>query len=136
MEEAQVGAVSLDEIRASARRLRQQVVQFLGQLAHEARQRIERSAKPLVDRVLVQIDLRKLRAGVHERAELAVREVEARREHAVAVLQGQLERLTAPVVKEFQAATDEREELKQRIAAIERRLEGLAREKVQKDQAA
>lgn len=135
MEETQVGSVSLEDIRASARRLRQQVARFLGQLAHEARELIERSAKPLVDRVLVRIDVRKLRAGAHERAELAMREVEARREHAVAVLQGQLERLADPVVKELKAATDEREELKQRIAEIERRLEGLA-DMAQKDHAA
>jgi len=55
---------------------------------------------------------------------------------AVTVLQGQLERLADPVVKELKAATDELEGLKQRIAEIERRLEALARDKAHKDQAA
>jgi len=136
MEETQVRPVSLEDIRASVRRLRQQVGQLLGQLGRDARRSIERGAGSLVDRVLVLVDVRKLRAGVHKRAELAVREVAARRVRAVTVLQGQLERLADPVVKELKAATDELEGLKQRIAEIERRLEALARDKAHKEQAA
>ncbi len=136
MEETQVRPVVLEDIRASVRRLRQQVGQLLGQLGRDARRSIERSAGSLVDRVLVLVDVRKLRAGVHKRAELAVREVAARRVRAVTVLQGQLERLADPVVKELKAATDELEGLKQRIAEIERRLEAFARDKAHKDQAA
>jgi len=136
MEASDARSVSLQDIRASLRQLRRQGVQFVGQLGHDTRQLIERRSQPLRDRVLELVDIRKLRTDVRQRAERAVKEVEARGEHAVAVLHEQLERLVAPVVKELKSATDEVEDLKQRLTQLERRLEKLAKEKAQKDQAA
>ncbi len=136
MEASNAQPVSLQDIRASLRQLRRQGVQFVGQLGHDTRELIERRGRPLRDRVFELMDVRKLRTDVRQRAERAVKEVEARGEHAVAVLHDQLERLVAPVVKELKSATVEVEDLKQRIAQLERRLEKLAKEKAQKDQAA
>ncbi len=129
MEVSEARPVSLEDIRTSLRQLGRQAAQLLGQLAHDARQALGRLNRALMDRVPPAVDIRRLRADVQKRAERAVKEVEARREHTVALLQGQLERLVDPVIRELKAATDEVEELKQRIVRIERRIEALAKEK-------
>ena len=143
MQETQAPLLSLDEVRASVRRLRRRGKRLVGQLRHDARRlversgrMVERSSKPVVDQVLALVDVGKLRADVQGRAERAVKDLEARRVRLLRALQGQLERLTDPVVQELKAATRQVEELKRRLAQVERRLETLAKEKPGKNRAA
>ena len=136
MEETRVRLVSLEEVRASMKRLQERGEQLVGQLRHDARELVERSGRPVVDRVLSLVDVGKLRADIHARAERAVKELDARRTRLMASLQVQLERLTDPVVKELRAAAREVAYLKDRIAHVERRLEALTRETASKHRAA
>ena len=136
MEGTQARPLSLDEVRASVRRLQRRGRQMVGQLRHDARQFVERSGRPVVDQVLALVDVRRLRADVPKQAERAVRELDARRARLMAALEGQLERLTDPVVRELRAAAREVEDIKRRIAHVERRLETFVREKHSKDRAA
>jgi len=136
MEQTQARLLSLDDVRASVRRLRRRGKRLVGQLRHDARQLVERSGKPVVDQVLALVDVGNLRANVQEQAERAVKELDARRVRLVAALQGQLERLTEPVVKELRTASRQVEELKRRVGQVERRLETLAKDKHSKHRAA
>ena len=136
MEEKQARLLSLDDVRASVKRLRRRGKRLVGQLRHDARQLVERSGKPVVEQVLALVDVGNLRANVQEQAERAVKELDARRVRLVAALQGQLERLTEPVVKELRTASRQVEELKRRVGQVERRLETLAKDKHSKHRAA
>ena len=136
MEEKQARLLSLDDVRASVKRLRRRGKRLVGQLRHDARQLVERSGKPVVEQVLALVDVGSLRANVQEQAERAVKELDARRVRLVAVLQGQLERLTEPVVKELRTASRQVEELKRRVGQVERRLGALAKDKHSKHRAA
>ena len=88
------------------------------------------------EQVLALVDVGSLRANVQEQAERAVKELDARRVRLVAALQGQLERLTEPVVKELRTASRQVEELKRRVGQVERRLGALAKDKHSKHRAA
>src|SRR5439155_17133207 len=101
MEETQARLFSLDCVRATVRRLRRRGKRLVGQLRHDARQLVERSGRPVVDQVLALVDVRKLRADVQERAEQAVKDLDARRVRLIAAFQTHLERLTEPVVNEL-----------------------------------
>jgi len=136
MEETQTRLLSLNDVRASVRRLQRLGKRLVGQLRDDARRLVERSGKPVVDQVLALVDVGKLRADVQGRAERAVKDLDARRVRLLTALQGQLEHLTDPVVQELKAATHQVAELKRRIAQAERRLEALAREKPSKNRAA
>ena len=136
MEEKQARLLSLDDVRASVKRLRRRGKRLVGQLRHDARQLVERSGKPVVEQVLALVDVWNLRANVQEQAERAVKELDARRVRLVAALQGQLERLTEPVVKELRTASRQVEELKRRVGQVERRLGALAKDKHSKHRAA
>jgi len=136
MEETQTRLLSLNDVRASVRRLQRLGKRLVGQLRDDARRLVERSGKPVVDQVLALVDVGKLRADVQGRAERAVKDLDARRVRLLTALQGQLEHLTEPVVQELKAATRQVAELKRRIAQAERRLEALAREKPSKNRAA
>ena len=136
MEQTQARLLSLDDVRASVRRLRRRGKRLVGQLRHDARQLVERSGRPVVDQVLSLVDIGKLRVDVEERAERAVKDLNARRVRLLATLQGQLERLTEPVVKELRTASRQVEELKRRVGQVERRLETLAKDKHSKHRAA
>jgi hypothetical protein len=136
MQETQARLLSLDDVRASVRRLRRRGKRLVGQLRHDARQLIERSGRPMVDGVLALVDVGKLRADVQERAERAVKDLNARRVRLMRVFQGRLEHLTEPVVKELRAASRQVEELRRRIGQLERRLETLTKEKHSRNRAA
>ena len=136
MVETQARLLSLDDVRASVRRLRRRGKRLVGQLRHDARQLVERSGKPVVEQVLALVDVGNLRANVQEQAERAVKELDARRARLLAALQGQLERLTEPVVKELRTASRQVEELKRRVGQVERRLGALAKDKHSKHRAA
>ena len=136
MEEKQARLLSLDDVRASVKRLRRRGKRLVGQLRHDARQLVERSGKPVVEQVLALVDVGNLRANVQEQAERAVKELDARRVRLVVALQGQLERLTEPVVKELRTASRQVEELKRRVGQVERRLGALAKDKHSKHRAA
>ena len=136
MEEKQARLLSLDDVRASVKRLRRRGKRLVGQLRHDARQLVERSGKPVVEQVLALVDVGNLRANVQEQTERAVKELDARRVRLVAALQGQLERLTEPVVKELRTASRQVEELKRRVGQVERRLGALAKDKHSKHRAA
>ena len=136
MEATQARLLSLDDVRASVRRLRRRGKRLVGQLGHDARQLVARSGKPVVEQVLALVDVGNLRANVQEQAERAVKELDARRARLLAALQGQLERLTEPVVKELRTASRQVEELKRRVGQVERRLGALAKDKHSKHRAA
>jgi len=136
MEETQIRLLSLNDVRASVRRLQRRGKRLVGQLRDDARRLVERSSKPVVDQVLALVDVGKLRADVQGRAERAVKDLDARRVRLLTALQGQLEHLTDPVVQELKAATRQVAELKRRIEQAERRLEALAKEKPSKNRAA
>jgi hypothetical protein len=136
MEGTRTRPLSLDEVRASVRRLQRRGRQLIGQLRHDARQLVERSGRPVVDQVLALVDVRRLRADVPKQAERALRELDARRARLMGALQGQLERLTDPVVRELRATAREVEDIKRRIVHVERRLETYVREKQSKERAA
>ena len=136
MQETQARLLSLDGVRASVRRLQRLGKRLVGQLRHDARRLVERSGKPVVEQVLALVDVGKLRADVQGRAERAVKDLDARRVRLLTALEGQLERLTDPVVEELRTATRQVAELKRRIAQVERRLETLAKEKPSKNRAA
>src|SRR2546422_11614988 len=103
MVETQARLLSLDDVRASVRRLRRRGKRLVGQLRHDARQLVERSGGPVVDQVLSLVDIGELRVDVEERAERAVKDLNARRGRLLAPLQGELERLTEPGVEGLRA---------------------------------
>src|SRR2546422_11576156 len=129
MEQTQARLLSLGDVRASVRRLRRRGKRLVGQLRHDARQLVERSGRPVVDQVLSLVDVGKLRVDVQERAERAVKDLNARRVRLLATLQGQLGRLTEPVVKELRTASRQVEELKRRGGQVVRRRGTLAQDK-------
>src|SRR3989442_15541987 len=100
MEETQARVLSVDDVRASVKRLRRRGRRLVGQLRHDARQLVERSGRPEVDQGLSLVDVGKLRVDVQERAERAVKDLNAPRERLLATLHGALERFTQPVVQE------------------------------------
>jgi hypothetical protein len=136
MQESQARLLSLNEVRASVKRLRRRGRRLVGQLRHDARQLVERSSRPMVDGVLALVDVGKLRADVQERAERTVKQLNARRVRLMRGFQRQLERLTEPAVKELRAASSQVEELKRRIGQLERRLEALTKDKHNRNRAA
>src|SRR5919204_6180867 len=79
MQEPRARLLSLNEVRASVRRLERRGRRLVGQLRHDARQLVKRSSRPMVDGVLALVDVGKLRADVQERAERTVKELNARR---------------------------------------------------------
>src|SRR3989442_15629605 len=104
MVETQARLLSLDDVRASVRRLRRRGKRLVGQLRHDARQLVERSGGPVVDQVLSLVDIGKLRVDVEERAERAVKDLNARRGALLAPPQGQPPRLAGPGGKGPRAA--------------------------------
>lgn len=136
MQEPRARLLSLNEVRASVRRLERRGRRLVGQLRHDARRLVKRSSRPMVDGVLALVDVGKLRADVQERAERTVKELNARRVRLMRVFQRQLERLTEPAVKELRAASSQVEELKRRIGQLERRLETLTKDRHGRNRAA
>src|SRR2546427_12827807 len=96
MEATQARLLSLDDVRASVRRLRRRGKRLVGQLRHDARQLVERSGKPVVEQVLALVEVGNLRANVQEQAERAVKELDARRGRPVGAVPGPPERLDGP----------------------------------------
>src|SRR5437773_11242853 len=115
MEETQTRLLSLNDVRASVRRLQRLGKRLVGQLRDDARRLVERSGKPVVDQVLALVDVGKLRADVQGRAERAVKDLDARRVRLLTALQGQLEHLTDPVGQELKAGNRQVAVLKPRI---------------------
>src|SRR5206468_11969633 len=99
-------------------------------------QLVERGGRLVVGQVLWPVDVGMLRVDVQDRAERAVKGLNGRRVRLLATLQGQLARLTEPVVKELRTASRQVEELKRRVGQVERRLETLAKDKHSKHRAA
>src|SRR2546428_6261414 len=96
MEETQTRLLSLNDVRASVRRLQRLGKRLVGQLRDDARRLVERSGKPVVDQVLALVDVGKLRADVQGRAGGAGKGLGARRVRLLAGVPGQLQTLTDP----------------------------------------
>ncbi len=137
MAEAKARLLSLEDVRASVKRMQVEGERLVGQIRRDARRFVERDGRRAVDRVLALADVRKLRADVRKRAESAVQDFEATRSRVMQQVQQRIARVTNSIVKTIGAASHgELEDLKRRLSQIERRVESLAKEKSNKDQAA
>ena len=137
MAEARARLFSLDDVRASVKRMQAEGERLVGRLRRDARQFVTRDGRRAVDGVLALTNVRKLQADVRKRAEQAVRTLEHRRSRVVNDLQHRFTRLAHGLARQIGAATvADLEDIKRRLSQIERRLESISKEKSGKHEAA
>ena len=124
----------LQDMRMSAARLQREGDRIVARFRHDALRLVERA--PAVDNLLAAASVHKLRANARERAEHAMREMEARRTHLVSTVQEQLDRLADLIARGLNTAPRaEVDDLKHRVSRIEHQFQAL-REKREKGEAA
>ena len=118
-----VAGISIQDVRASVRRMQDEGERLVGRLRKEARAIVTR---PRVSEVVA--DVRKLRTNARERAEQVLQQV--RNSTSAATLREQASRLVESVIARLGLATKEDlQEINKRLVAIEQRLSELANNK-------
>jgi hypothetical protein len=112
---AQVSRLTLDEVRASVRRMQAEGERLVGRIREDARTLVERP------------NVRRLREDVRQRAEQALKELRERRSRLAGAGEEVLRRAAALVVRALQVPTAEQlAEVNRRLAEIERRLDEIS----------
>src|SRR5579871_1542070 len=112
---AQASRLSLDEVRASVRRMQAEGERLVG--------RIRRDARTLVE----QPNVRRLRQDVRQRAEQALKDLRRQRTRLADAAEQAFNRAAALVVRALRVPTAEQlAEVNRRLANIERRLEEIS----------
>ena len=114
--------LSLDEVRASVRRVQAEGEKLVDRLRTDARALVERGAS--------RPEVRRIREDLQQRADTVLREVDTRRLQIQGRVETLLRRLAELLVSALKVVRQEQlEELSRRLARIERRLEDLAKDK-------
>jgi len=117
--------LTLKDVRASVSRMQNEGEKFVARIRRDARSLANRSRREAVSALLS--ETRKLQSDFRQRAEGAIKDHEARRARIVASLEEQVQTLAERVVKGLNVATtDEVNDLRKRIAELERRIERAA----------
>ena len=116
--------LTLDEVRASVKRVQAEGEKFVGQLREDARALIDRASRP---------DLAAIRSQLQDRAEDVLKQIQARRTQLTGRVEELLTRLTEIVVGALKVVRQEQlDELVRRLTRLERKLEELGKEKTTK----
>jgi hypothetical protein len=117
--------LTLKDVRASVSRMQNEGEKLVARIRRDARSLATRSRREAVSTLLS--ETRKLQSDFRQRAERAMKDLEARRTRIVASLEEQVQTLAERVVKGLNVATpDEVNELRKRLAELERRIERAA----------
>ena len=120
--------ITLKDVRASVRRMQTEGEKLVTRLRRDARAFATRSRRETVSSLLS--DARRLQADLRKRAERAIEELDAQRARFLTTLEGRVTGVVETVVKTLNVATHrELENLRKRVADLERRLDALSKER-------
>jgi hypothetical protein len=127
MAESKAG-ITLKDVRASVRRMQTEGEKLVTRLRRDARAFAMRSRRETVSSLLS--DARRLQTDLRKRAEKAIEELDAQRARFLATLEERVTGVVETVVKTLNVATHrELENLRKRVADLERRLDALSKER-------
>ncbi len=120
--------ITLKDVRASVRRMQTEGEKLVTRLRRDARAFATRSRRETVSSLVN--DARRLQADLRKRAEKAIEELDAQRARFLTTLEGRVTGVVETVVKTLNVATHrELENLRKRVADLERRLDALSKER-------
>ncbi len=120
--------ITLKDVRASVKRMQTEGEKLVTRLRRDARAFATRSRRETVSSLLS--DARRLQADLRKRAERAIEELDAQRARFLTTLEGRVTGVVETVVKTLNVATHrELENLRKRVADLERRLDALSKER-------
>lgn len=120
--------LALKEVRASVKRMQTEGERLMNRIRHDAQALAQRGRKQTLNGFLT--DARKLQDDLRKRAERMLKDLDERRAGIVASLDEQVTRLAEAVVKRLNVARqDDLAELRRRVDELERRLNGLSKER-------
>ena len=120
--------LSLKDVRASVKRMQTEGERLVTRLRRDARAFATRSRRETVSSLVN--DARRLQADLRKRAEKAIEELDAQRARFLTTLEGRVTGVVETVVKTLNVATHrELENLRKRVADLERRLDALSKER-------
>jgi F0F1-type ATP synthase membrane subunit b/b' len=118
--------LTLKDVRASVKRMQTEGEKLVTRLRRDARAFATRSRRDTVSGLLT--DARRLQADLRARAEKAIEELDAQRTRILATLEERVSHMVESVVKTLNVATHrELENLRKRVADLERRLDAISR---------
>ena len=120
--------ITLKDVRASVKRMQTEGEKLVTRLRRDARAFAMRSRRETVSSLLS--DARRLQTDLRKRAEKAIEELDAQRARFLTTLEGRVTGVVETVVKTLNVATHrELENLRKRVADLERRLDALSKER-------
>ena len=120
--------ITLKDVRASVKRMQTEGEKLVTRLRRDARAFAMRSRRETVSSLLS--DARRLQTDLRKRAEKAIEELDAQRARFLATLEERVTGVVETVVKTLNVATHrELENLRKRVADLERRLDALSKER-------
>jgi polyhydroxyalkanoate synthesis regulator phasin len=120
--------IALKDVRASVRRMQTEGEKLVTRLRRDARAFATRSRRETVSSLLT--DARRLQTDLRKRAEKAIEDLDAQRARFLATLEERVTSVVEVVVKTLNVATHrELENLRRRVADLERRLDALSKER-------
>ena len=120
--------ITLKDVRASVKRMQTEGEKLVTRLQRDARAFATRNRRETVSSLLS--DARRLQADLRKRAEKAIEELDAQRARFLTTLEGRVTGVVETVVKTLNVATHrELENLRKRVADLERRLDALSKER-------
>jgi len=120
--------ITLKDVRASVKRMQTEGEKLVTRLRRDARAFATRSRRETVSSLVN--DARRLQADLRKRAEKAIEELDAQRARFLTTLEGRVTGVVETVVKTLNVATHrELENLRKRVADLERRLDALSKER-------
>jgi hypothetical protein len=118
--------LSLKDVRTSVRRMQTEGEKLVTRLRRDARAFATRTRRETVSTLLG--DARKLQVDLRKRAEKAIEELDAARARILASLEERVSGMVESVVKTLNVATQrELDNLRKRVAELERRLDAISR---------
>jgi hypothetical protein len=126
---------SLEDVRASVKRVRDEGERFVGRLQRDARTLVQKGTRPVVADALA--DARRLRADVRKRASQAIKDLDQRRSHLAKAVEDRLVRLAAETARRLRLPTrEEIDTLTRRVNAVEGQLQTLLKQQKATEKAA
>ena len=120
--------ITLKDVRASVKRMQTEGEKLVTRLRRDARAFATRSRRETVSSLLS--DARRLQTDLRTRAEKAIEELDAQRTRILATPEERVTGVVETVVKTLNVATHrELENLRKRVADLERRLDALSKER-------
>ena len=120
--------ITLKDVRASVKRMQTEGEKLVTRLRRDARAFATRSRRETVSSLVS--DARRLQVDLRKRAERAIEELDTQRARFLTTLEGRVTGVVETVVKTLNVATHrELENLRKRVADLERRLDALSKER-------